>query len=452
MLRPGHVVFLCALMLLCIGVIMVNSAGMSVKAVRPAPGASTADATHAPHAPAPEIPSVASPPRRFLSDDLWAFTRSLLLSKPTAYLILAVGAMCAVAALPVRSLASIWEGRGGAAGHGEDERARRAAMFILLFGTALILLVISTAYWPGVGKAVNGSRRWISLPIPGFSALSFQPSELAKWGLIVVLAMYIAARGSLMASFARGLVPGLAATGLVAGAVAHEDLGTGVLIGAAGAIVLVAGGARFWHFMLFIPPAVVGFLALCIANPYRLRRLESFLDPYLHPQGSGYHMIQSMAAVAGGQGFGRGLGHGLQKFGYLPEDTTDFLFAIICEELGIAGACAVVCLYILLLWAGLAVIRGQSSTTLKLLGLGIIITVGLQALINLAVVTGLGPTKGIALPLISAGGTGWVLTAASLGLLVAMDRCASEAGDQAELDLRPPLPTHPHHPHHPAAA
>jgi cell division protein FtsW len=419
MLRPGHVVFLCALALLCVGVVMVNSAGMNIEPVRPQ-GTSAAGG---------------APPRQFLSDDLGAFAKSLLFSRSTAYLVLAVGAMCAAAALPMHSFAALWERRRGFNELGsEPAQGGRAAMTILIIGAALLLIVLSSAYWPGIGREVNGSRRWIHLPIPGLNALSFQPSELAKWGLIVVLALYIAARGAMMSSFTSGLIPGLAAIGIVAGAVAHEDLGTGVLIAAAGAIVLVAGGAKFWHFLLFIPPALAGFIALCIANPYRLKRLETFLDPYVQPQGAGYHMIQSMAAVAGGQGFGRGLGHGLQKFGYLPEDTTDFLFAIICEELGIAGAGAVVCLYILLIWAGLAVIRNQTSPLLKLVGLGILVTVGMQALINLAVVTGLGPTKGIALPLVSAGGTGWILTAASLGLLVAMDRCSAEAKETIEED------------------
>jgi len=169
--------------------------------------------------------------------------------------------------------------------------------------------------------------------------------------------------------------------------------------------------------------AAVGLAIL--ASPYRVARLTAFLDPYADPQGTGYHMIQSMGAVAGGGFFGRGLGHGLQKFGYLPEDRTDFLFAIICEELGTPGAALVVFLFAGLLLAGLAIVRREPDRLLRLMGVGVITTVGLQAVINLAVVTGLGPTKGIALPLVSSGGTGWILTAFSLGLLVAIDRRGS---------------------------
>jgi cell division protein FtsW len=182
-----------------------------------------------------------------------------------------------------------------------------------------------------------------------------------------------------------------------------------------------------------------------MTSEYRVKRIMAFVDPYADPQGIGYHTIQSLVAVAGGEGFGRGLGHGLQKFGYLPEDRTDFLFAIICEELGIAGAALVITLFLTLLFASLAVAARERSPLLRLFTLGVIATVCLQAIINLAVVTGLAPTKGIALPLLSSGGTGWILTAFSLGLLIAIDRgnagyARGRAGapDDLELDQATP--------------
>jgi hypothetical protein len=178
-----------------------------------------------------------------------------------------------------------------------------------------------------------------------------------------------------------------------------------------------------------------------------MQRLVTFLNPYADPEGAGYHMIQSMVAVANGEVAGRGLGHGLQKFGYLPEDRTDFLFAIICEELGVAGALVVVALYGGMLWSCWTIIRREQAAILKLLALGVVATVGIQALINLAVVTGLGPTKGIALPLLSSGGTGWILTAASLGLIVAMDRTQDGWSPVARIARSPvssrPLETEP---------
>ncbi|MHC4218507.1 MAG: FtsW/RodA/SpoVE family cell cycle protein, partial [Planctomycetota bacterium] len=158
--------------------------------------------------------------------------------------------------------------------------------------------------------------------------------------------------------------------------------------------------------------------------------LRAWWDPYRDPQGIGYHVIQSMTTVAGGGLAGRGLGNGVQKFGYLPEDTTDFIFAVVCEEMGLVGATVVVGLFGGLLLCGWAIIRRTSDPFCRLLGLGILLTVGLQTLINLAVVTGWAPTKGIALPLVSAGGTGWVLTAFSLGLLVSIGREADQADER----------------------
>ena len=159
-----------------------------------------------------------------------------------------------------------------------------------------------------------------------------------------------------------------------------------------------------------------------LLEPYRVQRVLTFLDPWSDPEGSGYHMIQSMTAVSGGEGVGRGLGFGLQKFGYLPEDRNDFLYAVICEELGIVGAGSVIALYLVILWAGLGIARNIRSIPVRLAALGIVSTLGIQAIINMIVVTGLGPTKGIALPLLSSGGTGWIATAASLGLLVGIGR------------------------------
>ncbi len=414
MLRQGQVVILCVVALLTVGVVMVNSAVMSV------------DPVHA-----------SGPPG---ADDagFGSILRSVVLSRWTAYAALALVAMGAASMVPVRQLAA-WVGQPErASGHHESRSGspERTAWRVLGLGVAGLLVLLSMAYWPGLGREVNGAHRWFFVPVPGVGHVSVQPSEIAKWGLVGLIAWYAAARGPLrMARFWQGLAPGLLAAALVAGAVAHEDLGTGVLIGAAACLVLLAGGARLWQFLMFTPAAAAGFAVLVATNPYRLERLATFLDPYRDPLGSGYHMIQSMAAVAGGEVTGRGLGHGLQKFGYLVEDHTDFLFAVICEELGVAGAAAVVGVFAVLLWAGLSIVRREQAPMLKLVGLGVLATIGLQALINLAVVTGMAPTKGIALPLVSAGGTGWILTAASLGLLVAMDRAAAAVEDAGPMPV-----------------
>lgn len=396
MLRPGQVIALCALALLTIGVVMVNSAGMRIT---PVAGPTAQD-------------SILTP-------------RDIIFSRPTAYMGMALVAMTAAACLPIRRLARSFD-KAGPDGLLREPPARPDP-FAGLAGPAVIILgllaLLALVYVPGVSRVKNGSHRWISLPVPGLSdALSVQPSEIAKWVLIGLVAWYGVTRARVLHRFWTGLLPALVGIGAVAGFIVLEDLGTGILIACAACFVLVAAGARIWQFALMVPGAAMLLAAAVITSPYRVKRLTAFLDPYADPEKTGYHMIQSMLAVHGGEGPGRGLGHGLQKFGYLPEDKTDFLFAVICEELGIAGAAIVIALFAGLIWAGYLVIRREPRPILKLLVSGIIVTVGLQALINLAVVTGLGPTKGIALPLVSSGGTGWILTAFSLGLIIAVDR------------------------------
>lgn len=396
MLRPGQVIALCALALLTIGVVMVNSAGM-------------------------RITPVAGP-----TQQVGGLTpQDIIFSRPTAYMAMAVVAMLAAAMLPIRRLARAFDHSG------DDGQLRevpaRPDPWAGLVGPGIIILglliILALVYVPGVSRVKNGSHRWISLPVPGLAdALSVQPSEIAKWVLIGLAAWYGVTRASVIHKFWRGLIPALIGIGAVAGFIVLEDLGTGVLIACAACFVLMAAGARIWQFAMMVPAAGALLVAAVITSPYRIKRLTAFLDPYADPQKTGYHMIQSMLAVHGGEGPGRGLGHGLQKFGYLPEDKTDFLFAVICEELGIAGAAIVVALFVGMIWAGYLVVKREQRPILKLFVMGVIATVGLQALINLAVVTGLGPTKGIALPLVSSGGTGWILTAFSLGLVVAVDR------------------------------
>ena len=406
MLRPGQSVMLCALALLTLGVIMVNSASMAVDPIEVEAGSLHAESAQS------------------VMTRSGVNFESILLSRSSVFMGIALVAMGLASVLPVRRVAARLEGAVSVGRIGE--------VGWLGIGTALILGVLALVYIPGMSRVVNGSARWISLPIPGVDSL--QPSEIAKWAVLPLLAWYGArrARGVGMQRFFKGLAPAIVALGLVAGVVVLEDLGTGALIAMAGAIVLLASGARFMHFAMFVPPALAGVALAIWQSPYRLQRIITFIDPYADPQGAGYHMIQSMSTVAGGGLFGRGLGHGLQKFGYLPEDTTDFLFAIICEELGLAGALLVISLYAIMIWSALSIVRRADLTSLKLVALGVIATIGLQAVINMVVVTGLGPTKGIALPLLSSGGTGWILTGAMLGLLVAIDRTAVETDEAIE--------------------
>jgi len=388
MLRTGHFIALIALCLLTIGVVMVNSATMEV--VKPGPE---------------HVAPVLS-------------AQSLLLSKSTIYMALALGAMGVGATVPVRRLVEVL----GADGDTPDRRPD-AGIRPLILATGVLLLLCILVYVPGLSREINGARRWLRLPIPGMGdTLSVQPSEIAKWGMVGIMAWYASKRTAFIHEFWRGLMPALLAIGVVSALIVKEDLGTGVLIAGVACLVLLAGGARLWQFLMFVPFAVGGVAYAIFTSDYRVKRIMAFQNPYADPEGIGYHTIQSLITIANGEGWGRGLGHGLNKFGYLPEDHTDFIFCVICEELGIAGAAVVCTLFAGLFLCGAAIMRRERSSVLRLFTLGVIATIGAQAVINLAVVTGLAPTKGIALPLLSSGGTGWILTSFCLGLIIAIDR------------------------------
>ncbi len=411
-MRAGHGIFLIALALLVFGVVMVNSAGLSV---RPDPGLVTSgaisEATYAAR-------STAYRPISF---------ESVVLGRTTILALLSLVAMGIGSRMPVERLLTL---RG----------ILSPVPWLILAMIGLLLLV----HVPGIGREANNSSRWI-----GTRTYGFQPSEFAKWAMVVVMAWHCTRRSGVMGSLLHGFLPALGLVGVVCALIALEDLGTAVLIFTVCVLLLVAGGAKWWHAGLLVPVGAVAAAGAIVASPYRVNRLLAWRNPFQDPQGIGYHIIQSMSAIAGGGLFGRGLGNSVQKFGYLPEDTTDFIYAIICEELGIVGAFAVLVLYAGLLYFGLRVItrvrtnadgsvESAVSPFSQLVGLGILLTIGLQALINVAVVTGIAPTKGIALPLLSSGGSGWVLTGFSLGLLLAIERTsfARERGEPEPAPVR----------------
>ena len=334
----------------------------------------------------------------------------VLLSRPAALAVAAFACMLVGACVPVERLGG---GRGWS----------RPALWILLAAAALVLAV----YIPGVGREANGARRWIQV-----GPLGFQPSEIAKWGLPIVIAAYAVANAARIREFLRGFAAPLSIVAVLCAVIAVSDLGTAVLIMLVALAMLIACGARLTWPLVAAPLIGAGIALMVAVSPYRRNRILAYLDPLQDQAGIGYHIIQSMAALNGGGLAGRGLGNSVQKFGYLPESNTDFIFAIIGEELGVIGAAMVVLLYLGLAIAGFSVIRRSiracpDAVFSRQLALGILMTVLLQAAINLSVVTGLAPTKGIALPLVSHGGTGWLLTALSLGFLVSIDRASDRA-------------------------
>jgi cell division protein FtsW len=416
MLRAGHVIALCVIGLLAIGVIMVTSADMRVRTVDGA-------------TPIAQVMT--------LSD--------VLTSRSAIYMLCAVAAMGFASLLPVRRFASWVES--GPTTAPEKKPWLGPGIGILLVGTLTLLAVCGLTYVPGLRHDVNGSNRWIMVPGLG-EALTVQPSEIAKWGMIVVIAWYCSRRARVLSAFWVGLVPALIALGALAGFVVLEDLGTGALIGAIGALLLLAAGAKWWHFAALSPIPSAGVVAAIATSDYRMNRILAFLDPYKESEGIGYHTVQSLIAVSNGGGPGVGLGNSVQKLGYLPEGRTDFLFAILCEELGVGGAAMVVFLLLGIVWAGVQIARDERSGMLRLVALGIVGTLAMQAIINLAVVTAMAPTKGIALPLISSGGTGWLMTSFCLGVVVAIGRGqprhahdhSAAAGDMTQNVERSTLP------------
>lgn len=287
----------------------------------------------------------------------------------------------------------------------------------VLWLIAAATLACAAVLVPGVGKDVNGARRWINL-----GPIQVQPSEVAKWTVVLFLAWWMTRPQVDLNRFFFGFIPTLIPVGVVCLLIVIEDFGTAALIGACTVTMLLAARARLAHLAVVLPPALGAAFWFVRSEPYRWTRMTAFLDPWANPQGEGYHMVQSLLSFSTGGILGRGLGNGVQKLGYLPEDTTDFIFAVICEELGVFGAMLTVALYLGILYVAWQAIRQKRDDFGRLLAFGVGSMLGLQAAINMAVATVSVPTKGMSLPLVSAGGSGLVITCAALGLLYSVMR------------------------------
>jgi cell division protein FtsW len=289
-------------------------------------------------------------------------------------------------------------------------RLERWVLPLLLAAGALLVLVLI----PPIGQAINGTRRWIRL-----GPVSFQPAELAKLALVVYLAAFLAKKRDALADFRRDLLPPLAVAGALAALVfVQPDLGNCLTLLALTFALLYLAGGRVAHLALVLAPALP-LLAIAVwMAPYRLRRITAFVDPWGDPRGSGFQIIQSWLALGNGGILGQGIGGSRQKLFYLPESHTDFIFAIIGEELGFLGAAAVVALFVVLVWRGLRIGLRAPDPFGAYLALGITVLIATQTLVNLGVVTGLLPTKGLPLPFISFGGSALLVTMLSTGVLL----------------------------------
>jgi cell division protein FtsW len=312
---------------------------------------------------------------------------------------------------------------------------KRQGMFCL-FGLCLMIFAKNTPTWvyqkvvyplllvsfillgllllPGYGVKVGGASRWLR-----FAGYSFQPSELAKLALAVYIAYSLAKKGPNMAFFSRGILPHLIVAGAAITLILFQpDLGTSIIIGCWLLLLLFVGGVKIRHLIGLVLVSMPVLLWLIWRADYRLKRWWAFLNPWEDPQGLGFQIIHSFLAFGSGGIFGVGLGNSKQKLFYLPEPHTDFILSVVAEELGLVGLGTLVTLFGILVVRGIKIALDAPDMYSSYLALGISSLLGLQVLINMGVVMGLLPTKGLTLPLISYGGSSLVISLLSIGILL----------------------------------
>lgn len=357
-------------------------------------------------------------------------------SQPDLILIIATLTLLSIGLIMVYSASAIW------AAHKFDDSFFFAKRQLLFAGVGVIAMffIMNIDYWtwrtwakvgiiicfvllvavliPGIGMERNGSRSWI-----GVGAFSIQPSEFTKLAMIAFLAKFLSDKQKYITTIKRGLLPSLGIVFFAFGMIMLQpDLGTGTVMVGTCIVMIFVAGARISHFIWLGLIAVAGFVVLVLSAPYRIKRITSFLDPWEDPLGSGFQIIQSLLAIGPGGLFGLGLGQSRQKFFYLPEPQTDFIFAILSEELGFIGGSFVILLFALLLWRGIRIALGAPDLFGSFLAVGIISMVAIQVMINIGVVTGLIPVTGITLPFLSYGGSSLTLMLMAVGVLLNISR------------------------------
>lgn len=302
----------------------------------------------------------------------------------------------------------------------------RLSLPLLLLAFLLLIIVLV----PGIGHEVNGSRRWLRAGI-----LNFQASELARVLLLTYLASYMVRKQAELKQDLKGFLKPL---GVLMGAalllLLEPDFGAATVIMATGLGLLFLAGVKLRHFMLLVAIAASGMAVLAVTSAYRLKRLTSFLDPWADPFNSGFQLTQSLIAIGRGELFGVGLGSSVQKLFYLPEAHTDFVFAVLAEELGLAGVVVTLALFVVLTWRAFHIARMAAEAGLPFqayFAAGFGLWVGVQTFINVGVNLGLLPTKGLTLPLMSYGASCILVTLGWLGVLMRIHHEASVAGKLA---------------------
>jgi cell division protein FtsW len=299
----------------------------------------------------------------------------------------------------------------------------RAAIPLLVLAFVFLVVVLI----PGVGHEVNGSRRWLRL-----GAMNFQASELARVLLLMYLASYVVRRQAELKEDIKGFLKPL---GILIGAggllLLEPDFGAATVLMATGLGILFIAGVKLRHFIALVTIAAAGLAVIAVTSAYRLKRLTTFLDPWADPFNSGFQLTQSLIAIGRGELFGVGLGSSVQKLFYLPEAHTDFVFAVLAEELGLAGVIVTLGLFVTLVWRAFHISRLAAEAGLAFqayCAAAFGMWLGLQTFINIGVNMGILPTKGLTLPLMSYGGSSMLVTLGWLGMLMRIYHEASTAG------------------------
>lgn len=270
----------------------------------------------------------------------------------------------------------------------------------------------------GIGPQINGARRWLA-----FGFFSIQPTEMAKLAVVLYLAAFLSNPQRRVTDWQRGFLPPVAIVGMICGLIVVEpDLGSTVVISLVLVGMMYLAGARVRHLAYLGLPMVVGLLSLIWMSPERWERMTTFMNPFEDREGAGYQLVQSILALENGGVFGVGLGQGKQKLLYLPEGHTDFVLALVGEELGLIGTSGLLALFAIFVCKGFRVAALAPDLFGRYLALGITMLLGIQALINAGVVSGLLPTKGLTLPLVSYGGSSLLVTMLAIGILLSVAR------------------------------
>lgn len=291
---------------------------------------------------------------------------------------------------------------------------KKYALHIFIFSIVLMVLVLI----PQIGISANGARRW--LPVGPFS---FQPSELMKFGFVVYLASWISSHKTEIKSLKNGLLPFLAILGFVCFLLLKQpDTGTLTIFFFTALAMFIVGGGRWAHFAAVGALSVLGVGVLAFFRPYVLDRFMTFFDPSADPHGISYQVRQALIAIGSGKFFGRGFGQSIQKFSYLPEPTTDSIFAVAAEEFGFVGSSAIIGLFLLFALRGFRIANRAPDAFGRLLAVGLVMLIVSQSFVNIAAMLGIIPLTGVPLVFISHGGTAFAVAMAEIGVILAISK------------------------------